>query len=305
MTVNDQKLLGRRTPVASWLSRARRRPLDAARQLVTYVLLISGSSVFITPLLWMLGTSLKPQTEVYIFPPTFIPRVFRFQNFPDAWNYPHMEFTRWTLNTLLITALVMIGVLVTASLCAYGFARVRFPGRDLWFMAVLASIMLPGQVTLIPLYVLFHRIGWLDTYKPLVLPAYFGGGAFFIFLLRQSFLQIPVDLEDAARMDGCGRFGIWWRIFLPLIKPALTTVAIFTFQGSWNDFYWPLICLSTPEKFTLALGINMFRSSVPWDVTPVGLMMAAALVMVIPVIIIFFFAQRYFIQGIVITGVKG
>jgi len=250
----------------------------------------------------MVTTSLKQREEVYTFPPTFFPHTFRWQNYPDAWNYPHMDFPRWTFNTLFITVTVLIGVLLTSSLCAYGFARIRFPGRDVWFLAVLASIMLPPQVTLIPIYILFHKLGWLDTFKPLIIPAWFGGGAFNIFLLRQFFLQIPPELEDAALIDGCGRFGIWRIIFLPLSKPAIATVAVFTFQAQWNDFYWPVIYLSSPERFTLALGINLFRGQF---VTYVELMMAMAFLMVIPMIIVFFLAQRYFIQGIILSGLKG
>jgi multiple sugar transport system permease protein len=281
------------------------RPSEVARRALIYTLLVCGSFVFVLPLLWMITTSLKPQSEVFTFPPTFFPRTFRWQNYPEAWHYPNMAFPRWALNTVFITALVVLGILVTSSLCAYGFARIRYPGRDFWFMAVLASIMLPSQVTLIPLYIVFHRLHWLDTFKPLIIPAWLGGGAFYIFILRQFFLQIPAELEDAAMIDGCSRIGIWWRIFLPLSKPALASVAIFSFQGEWNDFYWPLICLTSIEKFTLALGINMFRSNFPYDVTPVHLMMAMAFLMAIPVIVVFFVAQRYFIQGVILSGLKG
>ncbi len=162
-----------------------------------------------------------------------------------------MNFPRWLWNTVLITGTVTGASVLASSLCAYGFARIKFPGRDFWFIMVLASLMLPGAVTLIPLYIMYNKIGWLDTFLPLTVPAFFGGGAFNIFLLRQFFTTIPVELEEAAVLDGANRFRIWWQIMLPLCKPALATVAVFTFQGVWNDFYGPLIFLTNPQKYTL------------------------------------------------------
>jgi multiple sugar transport system permease protein len=279
-----------------------KRPRDALRIIMVYVILAIGALIFLLPFFWMVTTALKEQSEVYVFPPTFIPETFRWQNFPDGWTYQNMRFTRWLFNTMTIAALVMVGVVISSSLCAYGFARIRFPGRDFWFMAVLASIMLPGAVTLIPLYVLYFRVGWLDTFKPLIVPAYFGGGAFNIFLLRQFFRGIPVELEEAAVLDGAGRLRIWWQIFLPLSKPVLATVAVFTFQGVWNDFYGPLIFLSSPEKYTLALGINLFKGLYS---TQIPLMMAMSFLMVIPMITVFFVAQRQMIRGVVLSGIKG
>lgn len=282
--------------------RWRHRPWDGVRMVLTYLILGAGALVFLVPFFWMIGTSLKEQSEVYSLPPTFIPKTFRWQNFPDGWNHPDTMFPLWTANTLLITIGVMFGVLITASLCAYGFARLNFPGRDFWFMLVLASIMLPGPVTLIPLFVGYQRIGWLNTFKPLIIPAWFGGGAFNIFLLRQFFKGIPIELEEAAIMDGASRFRIWWQIFLPLSKPALATIAVFTFQSVWNDFYGPLIFLSTNTKFTLAIGINQFKGLYN---TQVPLMMAMSFIMVIPMIIVFFFAQKLMIRGVVLSGIKG
>lgn len=279
-----------------------RHPGRSARILGTYLLLAVGAAVFLLPLMWLVTTALKPQTEVYVFPPTFFPETFRWQNFPDGWNYQGMDFPRWLLNSLFIAAAVLVGTLLSSSLCAYGFARIKFPGRDLWFMAVLASIMLPGQVTLIPLYIGYNRIGWLDTLKPLIVPAYFGGGAMNIFLLRQFFKSIPTELEEAAVMDGAGRFRIWWQIILPLSKPVLATVAVFTFQGVWNDFYGPLIFLTSQKKYTLALGINLFKGMYS---TQIPLMMAMSMLMVVPMIVVFFFAQKLMIRGVVLTGIKG
>jgi multiple sugar transport system permease protein len=291
-----------RRNTTGWLAVARRRPGQAVREAITYVLLVLGSVTFLLPLVWMISTSFKPKTEIYVFPPTFVPHVFRVQNYPDGWTYPNMSFPHWLLNSLLITALVMVGVLVSASLCAYGFARIRFPGRDLWFMFVLASIMLPGQVTLIPLYIAYFKIGWLDTFKPLIVPPFFGGGAPTIFFLRQFFKQIPTELEDAALIDGANRLMIWWKLFLPLSKPVLATVAIWTFQGCWNDFYGPLVFLTSQKNYTLALGINLFKGAYS---TEIALMMAMSMLMVIPMIIMFFFAQKLMIQGVVMTGIKG
>ena len=280
----------------------KRRPWDGVRMVLSYLTLAVGALVFLLPFFWMIGTALKEQSEVYTFPPTFIPKTFHWQNFPDGWNHENTMFPLWTGNTLIITLGVMGGVLLTSSLCAYGFARLKFPGRDFWFMLVLASIMLPGPVTLIPLYIGYQRIGWLNTFKPLIIPAWFGGGAFNIFLLRQFFKGIPIELEEAAIVDGASRFRIWWQIFLPLSKPALATIAVFTFQGVWNDFYGPLIFLTSLTKYTLALGINSFKGLYT---TQVPLMMAMAFLMVIPMIVVFFFAQKLMIRGVVLSGIKG
>jgi multiple sugar transport system permease protein len=272
------------------------------RNLIFYGLLILITLLSIIPLYWMIITSLKTKPEVYLFPPTLWPKVPQFENYIDAWNYPGTRFTRWTMNTLLVTFTVLIGVLLTSSLCAYGFARIRFPGRNFWFIFTLATLMLPPQVTLIPLYILFFRIGWLDTLLPLTVPHWFGGGAINIFLLRQFFLSIPAELEDAAYMDGASRLRIWWYIFLPLSMPALITVAIFTVQRSWDDFYGPLIYLSSASNYTLALGINLFRGSYTQEL---HYMLAVAFLMTLPMIVLFFFAQRYYIRGVVLSGMKG
>ena len=269
--------------------------------LLVYGVLALVSLIFLLPLAWMIVTALKTPQEAILFPPTIIPRQIAWENFAKAWTFPGMQFTRWTINTLVISGTVLIGVLLTSSLVAYGFARIRFPGREFWFIATIASIMLPPQVTLIPLYILFYKIGWLNTLNPLIIPAWFGGGALNIFLLRQFFLQIPTELEEAAYIDGANRFQIWWRIFLPLSVPALLTVAIFTFQSTWNDFYGPLIFLTGKENYTLALGINLFAGTTG---TEIQYMMAISFLMTIPMVVVFFVAQRYFIGGIVLTGVN-
>ncbi len=281
---------------------ARRRQLDRTLQATAvYGILIVTSIIFLLPFVWMILSSVKSAQEVAYFPPTIIPNQVLLRNFFEAWNYPNMQFSLWLWNTVYISGIVLVGVLLTSSLCAYGFARIEFPGRNFWFMATIASVMLPPQVTLIPLYVLFFKIGWLNTFHPLIIPAWFGGGALNIFLLRQFFAQIPAELEDAAYIDGASRLHIWWRIFVPLSLPALLTVAIFTFQANWNDFYGPLIYLTGREKYTLALGMNLFNSQFG---SQVHYMMAIAFLMTLPMIIIFFVAQRYFIGGIVLSGVN-
>lgn len=279
-----------------------RRPGRSLRIIVTYTVLLLGAACFLLPLLWMVTTSLKTQPEVYVFPPTFFPETFNWQNYPEGWNYPRTDFPLWTWNTLVITFFVMIGTVLSSALCAYGFARIKFPGRDVWFMLVLASIMLPGAVTLIPLFIIYSKIGWLDSFYPLIVPAYFGGGAFNIFFMRQYFKTIPMELEEAAIMDGAGRFRIWWQIILPLSKPVLATVSVLTFQGVWNSFYGPLIFLSSPDNYTLALGINSFKGLYA---TQIPLMMAMSMLMVVPMIIVFFVAQRQMIRGVIMSGIKG
>lgn len=292
---------GRERYLTPWEVDWRRRPRLGLRILSNYGLLLVGAAIFLLPLLWMFTTSLKTQPEVYVFPPTFFPETFRWQNFPEGWTYEGMQWTQWLLNTLFITLMVLIGTLISATLCGYGFARLSFPGRDLWFMMVLASIMLPGTVTLIPLFVGYHRIHWLDTFLPLTVPAFFGGGAFNIFLMRQFFKSIPIELEEAAIIDGASRFRILWQIFVPLSRPVLATIAVFTFQAVWNDFFGPLIFLSSQDNYTLALGITFFKGLYN---TQIPYMMAMSFLMVIPMIIVFFFAQRLMIRGVVLTGIK-
>jgi len=195
-----------------------------------------------------------------------------------------------------------LAVLVTSSFCAYGFARIAFPGRDVWFSILLGTMMLPGVVLMVPSFVIFSRLHWRDTFLPLTVPLFFGGGAFNIFLLRQFFRTIPEDLADAARIDGCNEFVIYSRIMVPLAVPAMVTVAIFTFINAWNDFMGPLLYLNSPDKFTVSLGLATFRSvlNTRWD-----LLMAASTAVVMPVLVVFFAAQRYFVQGVVLTGLKG
>lgn len=269
-----------------------------------YALLVLGALIFLLPLILMVSTSLKSYTEINQYPPTFLPNELVPSNYAEAWNYKNTNFPRWTLNTVFIIAATLPGVLLTSSLCAYGFARLKFPGRNLWFMLTLASIMLPPQVTLIPLYILFHKLGWLNTFAPLIIPAWFGGGALNIFLLRQFFMQIPRDLDEAAIIDGAGHLMIWWRIYVPLARPAMISVALLTILGIWNDFLGPFIYLTTPDNYTLALGLNVFRNVFP-SIVRNDLIMAISTLMVLPMIVMFLFAQRYIVQGFVTSGLKG
>ncbi len=267
---------------------------------VTYVLLIVVAAAFSLPLVWMLSTSVKSLQQQMAWPPVWIPDPIVWQNYPDAFNF--LPLARYTFNTLVVTGLSIVGVWVSCPIVAYAFARIRFPGRDLLFLVLVATIMLPSAVRLLPTYLMFYYMGWLNTYLPLVVPAFFGS-PFYIFLLRQYFRTIPEDLADAARVDGSTELGIFLRIFLPLSKPALAVITIFSFQSNWNDFFGPLIYLNKDELRTLALGLYYFRAY--QDTTNWGQMMAAASTMTVPVLVLFALFQRHFIQGVALTGIKG
>lgn len=270
---------------------------------VTYFLVLGGLVVLMVPFGWMISTSLKTLQQAFAFPPTWIPSPIRWRNYPDSWNY--MPFTLYLRNTVIITASSMLGQVTSASLVAYAFARMRAPGRDLLFMLVLSTMMLPAQVTMIPRFILFKYLGWFNTFKPLIVPFYFGGGPFAIFLLRQFYMTLPLELDDAATIDGCSRFGIFWRIILPLSKPALGTIAIFAFFWRWNDFMNPLIYLRSQHLRTLALGLTYFRDETGQTMIPWNLLMAVSLLIALPCLLVFFFFQRVFVQGIALTGIKG
>jgi len=270
---------------------------------MTYFLVLAGLVVLMIPFGWMISTSLKTLQQAFAFPPTWIPSPIRWRNYPDSWNY--MPFTLYLRNTVIITASSMLGQVTSASLVAYAFARMRAPGRDLLFMLVLSTMMLPAQVTMIPRFILFKYLGWFNTFKPLIVPFYFGGGPFAIFLLRQFYMTLPLELDDAATIDGCSRFGIFWRIILPLSKPALGTIAIFAFFWRWNDFMNPLIYLRSQHLRTLALGLTYFRDETGQTMIPWNLLMAVSLLIALPCLLVFFFFQRVFVQGIALTGIKG
>jgi multiple sugar transport system permease protein len=265
-----------------------------------WVALLVGAVVMMFPLMWMVSSSFKLEQRVFMFPPQLIPDPFCPQNYVDALTYK--PFDVYFQNTVFLVVMNELAIVLTASFCAYGFARIRFPGRDLWFGLVLATMMVPYVVTMVPQFVIFGRLHWIDTFLPLTVPYFFGGGAFNIFLLRQFFRTIPEELADAARIDGCNEFTIYTRIMMPLAKPALITVAIFTFLGTWNDFMGPLLYINSPQRYTLAIGLANFRGVLytRWD-----LLMAFATTMTFPVLVVFFLAQRYFVQGVVLTGLKG
>ncbi len=281
------------------LHAGQKRSVVRLEHALVWALLIVGSLVMLVPFLWLVSTSLKEQRQIFVYPPQWIPSPVRWQNYPESLTV--LPFGLFVRNTMVITIITMIGTILTSSLCAYGFARLRFPGRDLIFMVLLSTLMLPYAVIMIPQYIMFKYLGWIDTYLPLTVPAYFGGGVFNIFLLRQFFRTIPADLTDAARIDGAGDLRIWSRIMLPLARPALVVIAIFTFINTWNDFLGPLIYLSSNSKFTIALGLATFKGmyATQWHY-----LMAASTIMVVPIIVLFFLAQRYFVQGIVLTGMK-
>jgi multiple sugar transport system permease protein len=267
------------------------------------VVLIIGAAVMLAPLVWMVSCSFKLEQRVFEFPPQLIPNPFRPENYVDALTYkPFDIYLRNTVFLVLMNELAIVGA---ASFCAYGFARIRFPGRDVWFAIVLSTMMVPYVVLMVPLFVMFSQMHWMDTFLPLTVPYFFGGGAFNIFLLRQFFRTIPEELADAARIDGCNEFTIYARIMMPLAKPALITVAIFTFLGTWNDFLGPLLYIMSPDRFTLAIGLANFRGALGGSRTRWDLLMAFATAMTVPVVIVFFLAQRYFVQGVVLSGLKG
>jgi ABC-type glycerol-3-phosphate transport system permease component len=259
----------------------------------------------LVPLFWMISTSLKSEWEVFLIPPKWIPSEFQWVHYRQAF-FDYFSFPRYGANTMIITLGVLVGRLLSASLVAFGFARIRFFGRDAIFILVLSTMMVPGQVTIIPLYILFRDLDWLNTYLPLIVPSWFGGGAFFIFLLRQFILTINPELDDAARIDGCGWLGIYLRIALPLIKPALAAVAIFSFLGTWNDFFGPLIFLRSRDMLTLAVGLHFMATAASSSVRPnMPHLMAGSTMLLLPPLLVFFFAQRYFIQGVTFSGIKG
>jgi len=278
-----------------------RRKREIYLKLIVYIFLIALSGIFAFPLLWMISTSLKPETQVFVFPPQLIPRPVIWKNYIKV--IPLMRFSITLLNTLVIVAGSVAGDLFSSSLVAYSFARLRWPGRDLFFVILLSTMMIPYVVTMIPIFVVFNRLGWVNTFKPLIVPSFLGN-PFFIFLARQFFRTIPNDLSDAAKIDGCSEFGIYLHIILPLCKPILAVIGIFSFMGAWSDFLGPLIYLNNEDKWTLSLMLYAMRSAQAWQLSW-PLLMAGSTIMTLPVIIIFFFTQKTFIQSITLTGIKG
>lgn len=269
-------------------------------RVLAFAALLGLSLLILYPALWMVSTSLKPDAQVFAYPPRWIPDPVVWSNYAEAWT--SAPFTRYALNSLFYAVSVTFGTVLSCSLAAYGFAKLRFPGRDFLFVVLLSTMMIPGLVTLVPQYVLFSKLGWINTYLPLIVPSFFAG-AFFTFLLRQYFLGIPNELLEAARVDGANELWIWGRVVLPLATPALATVAIFTFDGAWNDYVGPLLYLNDERLYPLQVGLATFRSA---NDTQWQLLMAASVLVLLPVVLIFFVFQKYFIEGASLSGsVKG
>jgi len=261
--------------------------------------LISLSIMFIIPFFWLLTTSLKFDSQLFVWPPVWVPVPANWDNYVQGLTF--FPFFLYLKNTMIICVMSVLGAMISTSMVAYGIARITWPGRNILFVLILATMMLPGQVTIIPLFIIFKNLGWVNSFKPLIIPHFFAP-AFFVFLLRQFLMTIPTELSDAARIDGASELGIFLRIILPLTRPALATIGLFQFLNSWNDFLGPLIYLSDSDRYTLSIGLTMFKGQYGsyW-----GQMMAVTTVMTIPIIVLFFFTQRTFIQGITLSGIKG
>jgi multiple sugar transport system permease protein len=274
-----------------------KRLLGFAGAILAHALVYALALVTIAPFLWMLFTSFKELPEILVYPPRWLPEKVTLENFQNA--FTAAPFGRYYFNSIFVAATVTLGQLVTCSLAAYAFARLQFPGRDVLFYLFLGTMMIPGQVTMIPGFLVLHWLGWIDTYYALIVPGL--ASAFGTFLLRQFFMTIPRDLEDAASLDGCSRAMILWRIILPLSRPALATLAVFTFMGVFNDFLWALVVVSSEEMKTVQLGLAIFRDRYQTDW---GQLMAASVTATLPILLVFFAAQKYFIKGITLSGLK-
>ncbi|MGI6375755.1 MAG: carbohydrate ABC transporter permease [Anaerolineae bacterium] len=290
--------------LAHW---AKLGPVGWVAEILKYLLLIVLAVTFMLPFIWMFSSALKDASQVFSVPPIWIPRPALWENFYNSWTA--WPFNLWLYNTVVKYAIpATVGTVVSSAIAAYGFARLEWRLRDILFAICLATMMVPGQVTLVPLFIVFKQLGWVNTLLPLVIPSFFGGGAYNIFLLRQFFMTLPTELSDAARIDGANEFGILFRIVLPLAKPALTVVALFRFMGAWNDYFGPLVYLSSQQQWTLARGLELLRGQ-HQEIGASGMaypyLMAASSIITLPILVAFFFAQRTFIEGISLTGIKG
>lgn len=288
-------------PGASSAARARRKPRQALKRILAHGVLLLFAVAFMLPFYWMIVTSLKTNQQVFTNPIQWLPDPPQWDNYTKAITYPNFPFLRFLANSVFYSVAVTIGTVISCAAVGYGFARLRFPFREALFYITIATLMIPFIVTFIPTYIIFKNLGMLGGYAPLILPSFLGS-AFYIFMMRQFFLGLPNELGDAARVDGAGHFRTFWQVMLPLVKPALMVVAVFTFLGTWNDFLGPLIYLSDNRLYPLSLGLYAFRAQ---RTTEWALMMAAATITTLPLIIIFFFTQRYFLEGIKLTGLKG
>lgn len=275
-------------------------------QLLKYVILLILSASFLFPFYWMVTSAVKNDSQVFSIPPVWIPIPAHWNNYWDAWNT--YNFNGYLFNTIVLYAIPLtVGVTIASAFVAYGFARVRWPGRDALFFVCVATMMIPYQVTMVPLFITFKNLGWINSYLPLVIPGFFGS-PYFIFMLRQFYMTLPQELSDAARIDGASELGIFWRIILPLVKPALAVVALFTFMNAWNEYLQPLIYINKETLYPISLGINNLRrtmSQIGSQELAYPYLMAVSTIVTLPIVIAFFFAQRTFIEGISLTGLKG
>ena len=302
MSTQSQSLQNVGVPVSHTRGSLRQQMIQ--RTIILYVVMIGLGFIFMFPFFWTVSSSLKEPWELYTFPPTWFPAKLQWQNYARVLE--KVPFVLWMVNSVIVVVLSTVGSVLSASIVAYSFARFRYRGREVIFLITLATMMLPAQVTLIPQFVLFYKLGWINTLLPLWIPSWFGGGAFAIFLVRQFIMSLPRELDEAAIIDGASYPRIFWSILLPLCKPVLATVAVISFIAGWNDFVNPLIYLNSPDKFTLAVGLNYFKGVPETSGLPLEhLLMAASVMVILPVLVIFFAAQRYFVQGIVLSGIKG
>jgi len=276
---------------------------DAAVRVLTYALITAGAAVVLVPFLWMLSTSLKAENRLFVYPPEWLPRPTMWSNYRDAWRA--LPFGRFLFNTVFMTVLAMFAELFTASIVAYGFARFRFPFRNTLFILLLSTMMLPGILTLIPKFIIWRDLHRIDTFSPLTVGAWFVWGPSFVFLLRQFFLSIPREIEEAAILDGANTFQVYWQIMIPLVRPALLAIGVLSFQANWNNFEGALIYLNTTEKFPMVLGLQFFSETLSKEAPKFHYMMAMSTMMAAPILLLFFTAQRYFIEGLTVGGVKG
>ena len=289
--------------VPAWRKKRRRRLFISKTIAYTFTSILA--ILFALPFIYMLSMSLQSARQLSQYPPTWWPVPFRWDNFPNALSYPQRPFHLFFRNSLWYTFMATVGTLLSSAIVAYGFSRVEWPGRDTFFVLVLATMMLPSQVTMIPQYIIFNKLGWLNSFYPLIVPAWLGS-AFNIFLLRQFFMTIPRELDEAAILDGCDYFSILWRIIMPLSKPAMVTVVAFSIVGTWNNFMGPLLYLTDTKKMTVALGLRVFRQLAgdTGAMVEFGQIMAASVMSLVPMLILFVAAQRYFVAGIAMTGLK-
>lgn len=290
---------------------ARRRKMqDFTRKILIYTLLLIGAAIIMIPFLWMLSTSLKSEAHIFDNPPQWIPDPLRVENYTEAWERlesiaPGLTFWRILGNTLFMTVLAMFAEMFSAAIVAYGFARFQFKGRDVLFFIMLATMMIPGTLTRVPTFLIWKELGRLNTYDPMTIPAWTAWGPAYVFLLRQFFLTIPREMEDAATVDGANTLQIFFFIMLPLVKPAFLAIGVLSFQGNWNNFEAPLIYLNTTQMFPLILSIQFFQQSLSKEAPKWHYMMAMAVMMAAPILVLFFAAQRYFIEGLTVGAVKG